>query len=114
MSVQPFIVGKVQPVLDHLNEQFAGHLQLEYHGRTVGAKLTGPDAEILLSSTEPVRPQLIAELRRVARFLNYLATVMADSDWSDGEQDADELHRTIIELYDLDDFRGDVVGRVSA
>ncbi len=92
MNSRPYhdSVLKTDSIIDFLNERYDGHLRLEHHGRTITASLTGPDAEIVLSSLDPIRAQLVLELQRVAGFYNWLALLLTEDDWCEAERDADE------------------------
>lgn len=81
------LAPKAQTVIADFNRHFAGMIELDHRGRTITAKLTGPDGELLLSSVEPIRPQLAKELRRLALVCDFLASHVEDTNELDGEDD---------------------------
>lgn len=92
----PVLCNQVLAVIEYLNEDFANYFQLEYRGRMTAVEITALDGQMILSSVEPLRPQLVAELRRVSALCRHMADIVDDGEWCDAERDADETHQLII------------------
>ena len=90
----PMLVSCIEKIVGHINEQYQDQFRLQYDGRTVSVEMLALDSQIVLSSVQPLRPQLVEEFARVSMFFGYLAQVTNDDDWGDEERDAYETYET--------------------
>jgi hypothetical protein len=76
-------------VVEHFARQFEGKLSFELVGDVVKVRPICPDARIRLRTVEPIRPQLVKELRRLASLFETLSWYVSDTIWSGEEEEWD-------------------------
>lgn len=90
----PMLVSCIEKIIGHINDEYQDQFRLKYDGRTISVEMQALESQVVLSSVEPLRPQLVKEFTRVSMFFGYLAQVMNDDDWSDDERSAFETYET--------------------
>ncbi len=88
-------------VVEHFAKHFAGRLSFEIVGDQVKVKPICPDARIRLRTVEPIRPQLVKELRRIAAMFETLSWYASDTDWSDDEEAWDFANEELRRWFSL-------------
>ena len=80
--------GPGEKIIQGLAKNLASVLEFEIGPRVTCVGLVGPEAEIVISTIEPPRAQLIKECRRLARYFEDLAQVIKDVDGDYQEENA--------------------------
>lgn len=102
-SKEPRPIGykPAREVLDHLAANFP-ELEFEWGPRFTTVAIACPEAELAVSSVEPIRPQLVKELRRLAAVLldvadrvNYVDTCPSEDEWQHCDEKWFELFQDI-------------------
>lgn len=75
------------PQIEHLAELTGGVLKFNDQGRMIAVDVNASETEIILTDCNSLlRPQLIAELRRVAEFYGIMADMLDDAELCETEQ----------------------------
>jgi len=74
-------------VVKYLEKNSEDQLEFEYKRRITKVRFKNPAVEMVLSNAEPIRIQLLKELRRVSSLYDNTAQWLSDADYSDDENE---------------------------
>jgi len=84
-EVYPLWFNCQKETIEHLNRELAGTIELEWGERITRGRIVHRDMELVLSSIEPIRPQIMKEIKRIADSLSTLPDWIVERPFGDSE-----------------------------